>query len=50
MVSGVYVHIIYIYVICTYTVTSLLTDRRLRSWLSGAVLTVWARIHETSSC
>ncbi len=24
------------------TVTSLLTDRRLRSWLSGAVLTTWS--------
>ncbi len=27
------------------TVTSLLTDRRLRSWLSGAVLTTWSLTH-----
>ncbi len=27
------------------TATSLLTDRRLRSWLSGAVLTTWSLTH-----
>ncbi len=29
------------------TVTSLLTDRRLRSWLSGAVLTAWSLMLKT---
>ncbi len=28
-------------------VTSLLTDRRLRSWLSGAVLTAWSLMLKT---